>query len=153
MRFRKKLDETIRDDDRAVSPVIGVILMVAITVILAAVIASFVLGLGPSESAPQATFDFEAESGNYTPNVTISHQTGATIDPSTISVQGDLNDTDSVGWADDPATSTAVISNTTSGDDISSGDSVTVNTSSADWELTLVWESGDQSSEIASDSA
>jgi flagellin-like protein len=32
--------------DRAVSPVIGVILMVAITVILAAVIGSFVLGLG-----------------------------------------------------------------------------------------------------------
>jgi len=34
------------NDDDAVSPVIGVILMVAITVILAAVIASFVLGLG-----------------------------------------------------------------------------------------------------------
>lgn len=34
------------DEDDAVSPVIGVILMVAITVILAAVIASFVLGLG-----------------------------------------------------------------------------------------------------------
>uniref|UniRef100_A0A7C4S6B2 Type IV pilin n=1 Tax=Geoglobus ahangari TaxID=113653 RepID=A0A7C4S6B2_9EURY len=33
-------------DERAVSPVIGVILMVAITVILAAVIASFVLGMG-----------------------------------------------------------------------------------------------------------
>jgi len=35
-------------DDRGVSPVIGVILMVAITVILAAVIASFVLGFGDS---------------------------------------------------------------------------------------------------------
>jgi flagellin-like protein len=35
-------------DDRAVSPVIGVILMVAITVILAAVIGTFVLGLGDS---------------------------------------------------------------------------------------------------------
>ncbi len=33
-------------EDDAVSPVIGVILMVAITVILAAVIATFVLGLG-----------------------------------------------------------------------------------------------------------
>ena len=33
-------------EDRAVSPVIGVILMVAITVILAAVIGTFVLGLG-----------------------------------------------------------------------------------------------------------
>ncbi|WP_135823070.1 type IV pilin [Halostella litorea] len=37
------------DDDRAVSPVIGVILMVAITVILAAVIGAFVLDLGQGQ--------------------------------------------------------------------------------------------------------
>ena len=50
------------DGERAVSPVIGVILMVAITVILAAVIGTFVLGLGDQvgESAPQATFSTEA---------------------------------------------------------------------------------------------
>ena len=36
------------EEERAVSPVIGVILMVAITVILAAVIAAFVLDLGGS---------------------------------------------------------------------------------------------------------
>jgi len=52
--------KTLIQDDDAVSPVIGVILMVAITVILAAVIATFVLGLGDSVSnnAPQASFDF-----------------------------------------------------------------------------------------------
>ncbi|MFC4541070.1 type IV pilin N-terminal domain-containing protein [Halosolutus amylolyticus] len=44
------------EDERAVSPVIGVILMVAITVILAAVIAAFVLDLGDS-------VDQEAQSG------------------------------------------------------------------------------------------
>jgi len=45
------------DDERAVSPVIGVILMVAITVILAAVIGAFVLQLGDSvsQTAPQAS--------------------------------------------------------------------------------------------------
>jgi len=50
--------QTLIQDDDAVSPVIGVILMVAITVILAAVIATFVLGLGDSLSnqAPQASF-------------------------------------------------------------------------------------------------
>jgi|Deesub1362B_J571_1020462.scaffolds.fasta_scaffold22760_2 flagellin-like protein len=37
-----------RMDEKGVSPVIGVILMVAITVILAAVIASFVFGMGSS---------------------------------------------------------------------------------------------------------
>ncbi|MCS7144129.1 MAG: type IV pilin N-terminal domain-containing protein [Archaeoglobaceae archaeon] len=36
----------MRRDEKGVSPVIGTILMVAITVILAAVIASFVFGLG-----------------------------------------------------------------------------------------------------------
>jgi flagellin-like protein len=48
------------DDDSAVSPVIGVILMVAITVILAAVIGTFVLGLGDNvESTPTAQFDID----------------------------------------------------------------------------------------------
>jgi flagellin-like protein len=37
--------KTIRSDEEAVSPVIGVILMVAIVVILAAVIAAFVFGM------------------------------------------------------------------------------------------------------------
>ncbi|MFC7326051.1 type IV pilin [Halorubrum rutilum] len=42
------LKTAFQDNERAVSPVIGVILMVAITVILAAVIGTFVLGLGDS---------------------------------------------------------------------------------------------------------
>jgi len=42
------------EEDRAVSPVIGVILMVAITVILAAVIAAFVLDIGPGDTSPSA---------------------------------------------------------------------------------------------------
>ncbi|MFT4892012.1 MAG: flagellin-like protein, partial [Halobacteriales archaeon] len=44
-------------DDDAVSPVIGVILMVAITVILAAVIGAFVLNIGSSQdTAPSTPF-------------------------------------------------------------------------------------------------
>ncbi|MEF8869094.1 MAG: type IV pilin N-terminal domain-containing protein, partial [Haloarculaceae archaeon] len=52
-----QLKRLLTDDD-AVSPVIGVILMVAITVILAAVIGTFVLGLGDQvqSTAPQASF-------------------------------------------------------------------------------------------------
>jgi flagellin-like protein len=49
-----KSNQFLREED-AVSPVIGVILMVAITVILAAVIAAFVFGMGPPEQAPQAS--------------------------------------------------------------------------------------------------
>lgn len=45
-----------RRNEEAVSPVIGVILMVAITVILAAVIAAFVFGLGgQQQNAPTAS--------------------------------------------------------------------------------------------------
>ena len=61
--------ELLKDDD-AVSPVIGVILMVAITVILAAVIGTFVLGLGDQvqNTSPQASFTFDYEEGSVTDN-------------------------------------------------------------------------------------
>jgi flagellin-like protein len=50
------------DDTEAVSPVIGVILMVAITVILAAVIGTFVLGLGENvQETPTAGIDVDQE--------------------------------------------------------------------------------------------
>lgn len=68
----------IRDlltDDDAVSPVIGVILMVAITVILAAVIATFVLGVGPDKEAPNAALAFDQKGGN----VTVIHEGGDTL--------------------------------------------------------------------------
>ena len=56
--------KSIFTDDEAVSPVIGVILMVAITVILAAVIGAFVLGIGGSqEAAPQAQLSWSFNEG------------------------------------------------------------------------------------------
>ncbi|AXR79227.1 type IV pilin [Natrarchaeobaculum sulfurireducens] len=64
------------EDERAVSPVIGVILMVAITVILAAVIAAFVLDLGGSvgeEAQAGVSIDVdETAQGNITVEVTSS---------------------------------------------------------------------------------
>mgnify|MGYP006276770415 CR=1 FL=1 len=60
-----KLQSQSNAEDRAVSPVIGVILMVAITVILAAVIGTFVLGLG--ESVQQnPTAGVTVDDGNVT---------------------------------------------------------------------------------------
>jgi len=72
------------DDDRAVSPVIGVILMVAITVILAAVIGTFVLGLGDQvqQTTPQASFGFDVEGAE----LTITHESGDSIDSSNLEV-------------------------------------------------------------------
>ncbi len=74
-------------EDRAVSPVIGVILMVAITVILAAVIGTFVLGLGDSvqQSSPSASFGFDYEDGSDY-NVTVTHEGGDSIEASQLNV-------------------------------------------------------------------
>jgi len=52
-------------ENRGVSPVIGVILMIAITVILAAVIATFVMNMGPSNSGPaNANLDFSNQTAS-----------------------------------------------------------------------------------------
>jgi flagellin-like protein len=80
-------------DDRAVSPVIGVILMVAITVILAAVIGTFVLGLGDQlgDTAPQASFSDDNAAANATAgiDVDITKTGGQDLDPSDIVVSVD----------------------------------------------------------------
>ncbi|MFD1646042.1 type IV pilin [Haloarchaeobius litoreus] len=74
-------------DDNAVSPVIGVILMVAITVILAAVIGAFVLNIGGNqETAPQNQFDFEYS--NNSDHVIVSHGGGGTLDATQLDLSG-----------------------------------------------------------------
>ena len=57
-----KANEFIKEED-AVSPVIGVILMVAITVILAAVIGAFVFGMGSSLSRTYSVGASVSQSG------------------------------------------------------------------------------------------
>ena len=72
-------------DERAVSPVIAVILMVAITVILSAVVGSFALGLGNEirQVTPTASFDFEyAKTGGGNYSVTATHEGGVTVSSS-----------------------------------------------------------------------
>jgi len=78
-------------EDRGVSPVIGVILMVAITVILAAVIGAFVLGLGDqaSSSAPQAQFGFSYDTDGDTSTVTIDHSGGQDVSTDEIEIRVD----------------------------------------------------------------
>lgn len=77
MEIMKQKIKALLSEERGVSPVIGVILMVAITVILAAVIGTFVLGLGDSlNQAPQAQLDAEA---NASQTLVISHNGGDSI--------------------------------------------------------------------------
>ena len=83
-----KPSNLFNSDDRAVSPVIGVILMVAITVILAAVIGTFVLGLGDSlgDSQPTAQIEVNFETTGSTNNVVIEHAGGDRIESDTLEV-------------------------------------------------------------------
>ena len=120
-------------DDDAVSPVIGVILMVAITVILAAVIGAFVLDIGGSqEAAPQANWDFSQQNTTFQNvttgtaehdlrTVTIEHGGGGTIDASQIQVQ-----VDGTTAYDIDESSNAVSGLWNSGGTLSAGDSVRV---------------------------
>ena len=134
-----KLQELFTED-RAVSPVIGVILMVASTVILAAVIGAFVLGLGDSvsETAPSAQIDFDYDTDPS--EVTLTHDGGDSFDVANVDLVGigetddDLDDSD---WDD-----TVSAGDSTGGvdiDDETEGDT-----------LRLVWSSGGSSSTIAS---
>ena len=98
----KKITLEIPDrDERGVSPVIGVILMVAITVILAAVIASFVLGFGDSvNETVQAGVDV-SENDDGTATVTwISEGTASSLEVSVEGVDGNVT----LGQVGDSAT-------------------------------------------------
>ena len=134
-------------DDSAVSPVIGVILMVAITVILAAVIGSFVLNLGGSlqQTAPQASFGFDYDIDGDG-NVTITHESGDSIDADRLTTAGMENE--SVAW-----TNTSL----SEGDTVSAGTSATFN-NTADWggeTVRVVWEaeSGENSATLSTSTA
>jgi len=89
-------------DGRAVSPVIGAVLMVAITVILAALIGTFVLGLSDSaEETPQASFSLEPyddDADNDPDAVVITHESGDRFPAGTVTVRA-AGDTFSWGSA------------------------------------------------------
>lgn len=144
-----KLNLLLKDED-AVSPVIGVILMVAITVILAAVIGTFVLGLGDNlqQTSPTASISFDATAGNDQ-SIDVIHDGGDSLDASTISIVIEDNSGDSDGTTLSSAGSTWA-----EGDSkIVAGEIVTVTTTDgnafdSDDKIKVIWtsESGETSS-------
>jgi len=151
-------------DEDGVSPVIGVILMVAITVILAAVIASFVLNLGDQaqQSTPTASFAFDYDAsldGSDDSNIdfgtanfsddgadsngvlTITHESGANINEDRLSI---------VESGGDSKPNLESASSVGSGSEISAGTSIKVGADDSDT-IRLIYEaeSGGQSSTIA----
>jgi FlaG/FlaF family flagellin (archaellin) len=138
-------------DDDAVSPVIGVNLMVAITVILAAVIGTFVLGLGEgvSSTAPSASFDFDYRTSGSTecsglqnsdtnPAVDISHASGDEIPADQVTISDGSSTPENWATCD---------SSTGSGDDISAGSTANVGIDSND-EIRVLWANDDDSATL-----
>ena len=73
-----KANRNFSKDEEAVSPVIGVILMVAITVILAAVIAAFVFGMGGNlnQAPPSVSLVASSNSASDGADIVIKHVGG-----------------------------------------------------------------------------
>ncbi|WP_226012807.1 type IV pilin [Halomicrobium salinisoli] len=133
-------------DDEAVSPVIGVILMVAITVILAAVIATFVLGLGDqvSNTSPQTSFSFDYAEGDCRTDdcsgdserdggLDIIHDGGENIEAGELYVRGATDSAENGDWT------TAGAGNYGEGSVISAGSGITVDVANGDT-IRVVWE-------------
>jgi len=137
--------------------------MVAITVILAAVIASFVLGLGDSagDSAPQATLSYNAEAsgdfqdgGDDGDTITVTHDGGEPIDASNLRITvsgsdgGSQTDLTSSG---DVITSTGWGTSTETGDTLTIGET-TSNTLADTETVRIIWENPDgDSTSVLSD--
>ena len=116
--LQKQLDE-LSGDEAGVSPVIGVILMVAVTVIIAAVIGSSALGISDevSESPPTAQFETELVEDDYTMTsdyrtgtvdvIYVEHSGGESIDPSNIKIQVDSNEAYTIHRDENPTVENA----------------------------------------------
>lgn len=89
-------------DDAAATPVIGIILMVLVTMLLAAVVGSFALGLSSFVDAgpPAADLQFSHDG-----NLTIVHEGGEAIPEDQVTFGGDVNldtsDCEGDRWAAD----------------------------------------------------
>ena len=83
-------------NEEAVSPVLGVILMVAITVIVATIIAVFMFGVGAPEEAPTAKLKFTATENGTNDELKLTHAGGDPI----IMEDVEISVTDAV--SDDP---------------------------------------------------
>lgn len=72
-------------NEKAVSPVIGVMLMIVITVILAAAVSSFASSMETQDAAPQATFsvDTSSQDDGY---ITLSHLGGDILTKSNLHI-------------------------------------------------------------------
>ncbi len=131
--FRNALFET-KERESAVSPVVGVMLMLVVTIIIAATVSAFAGGLvGSADKAPQATFEVKISTtlatwsvpAHVEPTMTITHLGGDPIDTARTKIVTTWTNrtTREVNFRDTtalPYNETAQIYNTTTGSTVHS---------------------------------
>lgn len=126
-------------DDGGVSPVIGVILLVAVTVLLAGVLAAFAFGFGDTgEQSPTTRFDIDL--AEQPPgNASIAVTGGESFAAGRVSITGRHIASSDKGksWheLDNPSANPGPSSR------ITAGDEVVITLTDTDWVIKITWES------------
>jgi flagellin-like protein len=125
-------------EEEAVSPVIGIILMVAITVILASIVGVFAFDVfgQNSEEAPGIIFEYDYDDGAN--ELTIRHQNGDVVKGSSLTFK-------EVGGSS-PGDATP---STWGGSEVQAGDTEAVGNVNSDAEVLIVWEQQQQGEDTA----
>lgn len=118
------------DGGRGQSEVIGVILLVAIAIVLAAVIGEIVFGLdivqsGEQNVGPQISFSTETDGGE----LIIQHESGDKVETGELTVIGSQSGDFNVDWGDQDVN-----------DEWTSGESITIPPNSGET-VRIIWES------------
>jgi len=105
-------DDATAPDDAVINPVLSVILVVAVTVVLTALVSTVVLGLDDqvSQSPPQATFTFNYDNdatgpdsfgvsgGSYEGLLVVTHSGGSTVEAGRLYVTGASSTSGARSW-------------------------------------------------------
>jgi len=121
-------------EDRAVSPVIAVVLMIAVTVILASIVAAFALGLGGgAEATPRVNLGFDWDDGGTDGGdddiLVITHEGGDSLPADRVDVLVNGVEETTGSWGADPivtGTSYTIDETAVGSDIVNGGDEVRV---------------------------
>lgn len=74
-------------DTRAATPVIGIVLIVAVTIILAASVSVFALSVEPQEPAPTTALELSVKETGGTDAILIQHRGGESLQPENLRIK------------------------------------------------------------------
>jgi FlaG/FlaF family flagellin (archaellin) len=134
---------TLRQSDDAVSPVVGVILMLGITIILASVVAPTILSGQSDFDPPDAQFEWDYQPSND--RLRITHAGGDSVDVEHLYIRG--SGFDGSGGGSNSFAGEGSLDRVVS-DKMDTGEYVTTGVTS-DYDLKIVYEDGQQSTVLS----